>query len=108
SSFGLLCSRVRRYLHSFPTRRSSDLELLELLRILEEGDDLLDLVLRLVDAGDVRERHLVLRLAEQLRAALAEAHRLAAARLELRSEEHTSELQSRENLVCRLLLEKKK
>src|SRR5690606_5820997 len=28
--------------------------------------------------------------------------------LERRSEEHTSELQSRENLVCRLLLEKKK
>src|SRR5690606_40509028 len=28
--------------------------------------------------------------------------------LEDRSEEHTSELQSRENLVCRLLLEKKK
>src|SRR5690606_40105450 len=32
--------------------------------------------------------------------------RLSAERL--RSEEHTSELQSRENLVCRLLLEKKK
>src|SRR5690606_34390479 len=29
-------------------------------------------------------------------------------RREIRSEEHTSELQSRENLVCRLLLEKKK
>src|SRR5690606_40861423 len=28
--------------------------------------------------------------------------------MEGRSEEHTSELQSRENLVCRLLLEKKK
>src|SRR5690606_40117931 len=28
--------------------------------------------------------------------------------IERRSEEHTSELQSRENLVCRLLLEKKK
>src|SRR5690606_41551372 len=28
-------------------------------------------------------------------------------RMWLRSEEHTSELQSRENLVCRLLLEKK-
>src|SRR5207302_9359848 len=28
--------------------------------------------------------------------------------LPARSEEHTSELQSRENLVCRLLLEKKK
>src|SRR5690606_40993717 len=31
----------------------------------------------------------------------------AVARAALRSEEHTSELQSRENLVCRLLLEKK-
>src|SRR5436309_10659434 len=30
------------------------------------------------------------------------------ARRRSRSEEHTSELQSRENLVCRLLLEKKK
>src|SRR5690606_40197703 len=29
-------------------------------------------------------------------------------RIRTRSEEHTSELQSRENLVCRLLLEKKK
>src|SRR5690606_41836389 len=28
--------------------------------------------------------------------------------VDARSEEHTSELQSRENLVCRLLLEKKK
>src|SRR5690606_41417860 len=28
--------------------------------------------------------------------------------MRVRSEEHTSELQSRENLVCRLLLEKKK
>src|SRR5690606_39946688 len=28
--------------------------------------------------------------------------------INFRSEEHTSELQSRENLVCRLLLEKKK
>src|SRR5690606_41564324 len=35
----------------------------------------------------------------------ARARRLARAG---RSEEHTSELQSRENLVCRLLLEKKK
>src|SRR5688572_31930067 len=30
-----------------------------------------------------------------------------AARADLRSEEHTSELQSQSNLVCRLLLEKK-
>src|SRR5690606_40557350 len=33
---------------------------------------------------------------------------LSRARPKKRSEEHTSELQSRENLVCRLLLEKKK
>src|SRR5436309_9261202 len=34
--------------------------------------------------------------------------RLSSAGSSSRSEEHTSELQSRENLVCRLLLEKKK
>src|SRR5690606_41586569 len=39
-------------------------------------------------------------------AALDEAREVGAERR--RSEEHTSELQSRENLVCRLLLEKKK
>src|SRR5690606_40310696 len=33
---------------------------------------------------------------------------IAADPIAVRSEEHTSELQSRENLVCRLLLEKKK
>src|SRR5436309_11892943 len=37
-----------------------------------------------------------------------EAEGLPGAGKSLRSEEHTSELQSRENLVCRLLLEKKK
>src|SRR5690606_40860669 len=35
-------------------------------------------------------------------------HLLQIGRTGPRSEEHTSELQSRENLVCRLLLEKKK
>src|SRR6266498_5506738 len=34
--------------------------------------------------------------------------RISSQRLHLRSEEHTSELQSRPHLVCRLLLEKKK
>src|SRR3712207_8145626 len=34
--------------------------------------------------------------------------RSSASRLDRRSEEHTSELQSRQYLVCRLLLEKKK
>src|SRR5690606_39597414 len=55
---------------------------------------------------------------EQIRAYLTQAtssglsdvemERLAMERGMPRSEEHTSELQSRENLVCRLLLEKKK
>ena len=68
-------------------------EALELLRVLEEGDDLLDLVLGLVDAGDVGERDLVLRVAQHARLGLAEAHRLAAARLELphEEEEHDAE-----------------
>src|SRR5438874_6523695 len=38
----------------------------------------------------------------------SEAIRLARILATLRSEEHTSELQSRRDLVCRLLLEKKK
>src|SRR5687768_17721172 len=42
---------------------------------------------------------------EAARPAHLRAHRRG---LELRSEEHTSELQSRLHLVCRLLLEKKK
>src|SRR2546422_2622300 len=36
------------------------------------------------------------------------SHELPDAKLQERSEEHTSELQSRLHLVCRLLLEKKK
>src|SRR2546427_7997274 len=47
-----------------------------------------------------------------LEAALVDArqrlHQHAGAALDIRSEEHTSELQSQSNLVCRLLLEKKK
>src|SRR5438067_5548248 len=40
--------------------------------------------------------------------AIALGHPLGASGARLRSEEHTSELQSRFDLVCRLLLEKKK
>src|SRR5205085_12033914 len=39
---------------------------------------------------------------------VGELPRIAGQRHEPRSEEHTSELQSQSNLVCRLLLEKKK
>src|SRR6266702_8729270 len=43
-----------------------------------------------------------------LLADIAQHRRCGAAGLQDRSEEHTSELQSRGHLVCRLLLEKKK
>src|SRR2546427_6782395 len=50
----------------------------------------------------------VMRAVEQIqKARLGAGRSLHAAELE-RSEEHTSELQSQSNLVCRLLLEKKK
>src|SRR5438270_2534891 len=55
---------------------------------------------RLSGQADHRRRWSVLRLFP----ANAHAQRL----LGIRSEEHTSELQSQSNLVCRLLLEKKK
>src|SRR2546430_11539654 len=42
------------------------------------------------------------------RIAVLEERALVPAQVAVRSEEHTSELQSQSNLVCRLLLEKKK
>src|SRR2546430_13656696 len=56
-------------------------------------------VLLLEQAPDLVPCH---RLGDQ-----AVAERLHAERLAVRSEEHTSELQSQSNLVCRLLLAKK-
>src|SRR3712207_8334746 len=44
----------------------------------------------------------------EMRARLSALNPKASARMADRSEEHTSELQSRQYLVCRLLLEKKK
>src|SRR5207253_5928809 len=65
------------------------------------------------DITDLRQTEEALRESEARfrgtfeNAAVGIAHTDAAGRL-LRSEEHTSELQSRGHLVCRLLLEKKK
>src|SRR5690606_40465971 len=47
-------------------------------------------------------------LLQRLWKGLEDFLRVQTAGAQTRSEEHTSELQSRENLVCRLLLEKKK
>src|SRR2546430_5685884 len=70
----------------FPTRRSSDLAVAsrQPLRIAREG---------IQRIGVEHQRH-ACTLDDRLH--------------ERRSEEHTSELQSQSNLVCRLLLEKKK
>src|SRR5688572_22627061 len=45
------------------------------------------------------------RIAPEIKKTLSDLHENE---IDLRSEEHTSELQSQSNLVCRLLLEKKK
>src|SRR5258707_8895489 len=56
-------------------------------------------------AGDLT---LVGYLPEDVEALVAVVEKVKASGLLYRSEEHTSELQSRQYLVCRLLLEKKK
>src|SRR5687768_18215786 len=79
---------------SFPTRRSSDLLLDSLPEMLFHGEFYPSNVL--VDAS-----------ARPTRVCPIDWE-MAARGPALRSEEHTSELQSRLHLVCRLLLEKKK
>src|SRR5438552_8866243 len=85
-----------RILHTFPTRRSSDLN-----HVDESG---------LAGAIGTQQPEELARLDRQAHA--RERAHGAEALLELpdldRSEEHTSELQSPDHLVCRLLLEKKK
>src|SRR5688572_31615567 len=81
-------SRTHRDLHSFPTRRSSDLK----RSSARPGAR--------TPSGSATSEH-----ARHCRS------KSGASRTSLssdsRSEEHTSELQSQSNLVCRLLLEKK-
>src|SRR3546814_15467108 len=62
-------------------------EALELLRVAQELDDLLQLLLGLVYAGDVVEGDATDLLGQQARLRLAEAHGLAAAALPLAHEE---------------------
>src|SRR5438552_11826605 len=80
--------------HSFPTRRSSDLLIASAKtkgspQLNSFGPDQ-DLAAELLERGETKT---VIRYLELCRK---------------RSEEHTSELQSPDHLVCRLLLEKKK
>src|SRR5205085_10772051 len=99
---------IHPHLHSFPTRRSSDL----LARVATS-----DVARNTKAANPARTAHLgykgcavcvannfkyirVASCADTCRAAAQHAARAAG----LRSEEHTSELQSQSKLVCRLLL----
>src|SRR2546430_4409640 len=68
---------------------------------------------RAVGPNGLLEKNVALDLARRVRSILSPELRVVLTRdedrnLSLRSEEHTSELQSQSNLVCRLLLEKKK
>src|SRR5690606_41205580 len=98
----LQCPRCHRVPHSLPTRRSSDLyERLDARRM----ESRLEARIRAHRHGERRTARNLQRRASGDR---AEPHRFRPRMVDPRSEEHTSELQSRENLVCRLLLEKKK
>src|SRR5690606_41371764 len=102
--FLVRASAPHRHLHSFPTRRSSDLHELDIVR--QWFPRTLLMARHMVAFGDTAA---VLTDANWQRAAgLSAAMWESSTWCRPRSEEHTSELQSRENLVCRLLLEKKK
>src|SRR5207244_12548852 len=97
-----------RFLHSFPTRRSSDL-------ILWRGTSRVSQEPALATSVSTRPNSLTASMnslsasASLVRSARTEiASTLASSRWRAtaRSEEHTSELQSPDHLVCRLLLEK--
>src|SRR5207237_10253806 len=93
------------HLLSFPTRRSSDLRVHRAIA----GIDALDLA-RHEAIGDVARigAAIFLRQGDADQAELAHlVEDLAIGLQRDRSEEHTSELQSHLNLVCRLLLENK-
>src|SRR5690606_41692327 len=82
-----LCHADHRDLHSFPTRRSSDLIAKWVLP---------------TPGGPKNSTFSCLPMNVS-----PASSRMSRSSTPGRSEEHTSELQSRENLVCRLLLEKK-
>src|SRR5438445_181128 len=84
------CSGSGEYLLSFPTRRSSDL-VVSSVAVLSEvsGSNTPEVVLAVLEMFVVREEST-----------------FTTRVTDLRSEEHTAELQSRQYPVCRLLLQK--
>src|SRR5262249_62166493 len=104
SSLHVQCSDDPRDLHSFPTRRSSDLA-----QALQPTGS----ALHKLSACAALARSASRAIGFSFKKIHGPAFHLCAqsvlrAVVPVRSEEHTSELQSLTNLVCRLLLEKKK
>src|SRR5204862_2675155 len=100
--FSVSCYATPQDLHSFPTRRSSD---------LKESNLRPD---RPASVAMKRATHLETRGvcpvagSPRISSDRRLARQISPRSRTNRSEEHTSELQSRRDLVCRLLLEKKK
>src|SRR5690606_41223384 len=95
-------------LPSFPTRRSSDLNYDGIQQLSRQGDVFQWGGAWLCEGGvcptpDGRGQLLAIELPE-LRKPEGRFYATSRRGKQLRSEEHTSELQSRENIVCRLLL----
>src|SRR5690625_6923554 len=91
--------------HSFPTRRSSDL-------FLRKVDETIEDVIRYNFESDPDDKIFEKLLFKKATALFHQGHvekseyiTRELLKINLRSEEHTSELQSRGHLVCRLLLE---
>src|SRR5207244_7580070 len=103
--FAILQDAHQPELHSFPTRRSSDLLVSKQVRDREVGDGTEEKI----RCGDQEADH-VTGLDPPRRAQKKRDQHSGqdGERKDARSEEHTSELQSPDHLVCRLLLEKKK
>src|SRR5690606_39398203 len=99
------CPLVPRPLHSLPTRRSSDLNRAH-PRLLHQST--VCPKTRTKPPDSVRPSLVVTGCNPHRGWSERAAFSPCTSQRCRRSEEHTSELQSRENLVCRLLLEKKK
>src|SRR5690606_40585041 len=97
---------VMLLLYSFPTRRSSDLPELEITGCSNPVRSSMPAMTDILPPA----QHRTCRKSMSMRWAILGFTKVAQSiwvPMNTRSEEHTSELQSRENLVCRLLLEKK-
>src|SRR5436309_487289 len=102
------CSPLLRYLSSFPTRRSSDLKF-TCAKVLRDVSYRAIHIFGSLGVTDLTPLHAMWSNAPTMAVmdGVDEVHKVVVANNVLkdyRSEEHTSELQSRENLVCRLLL----